>query len=289
MPCKPRYSIALIALSVCLLDSGYAAAQAAPVTIANPQAAVDAVIGMFTPNEAVNVETTGKPLHTTGSWGVQTKFSEGLPKACALARVPCAVVVYRVPEDKVVCEWTVGFVNVVETQPDGAIKHAMHVDVLDENETAARYTMKKAWSRGETTPRPVVFQRPEYPSIARTSGVSGVVTVRVVVGPDGLVKSVVATSGPPMLQAPVIAAVRQWKYNPIEIGQEPTSFRVDEHFSYNIKAPDFAAGMDPSGHVVLEQTDPHLDPGFRTNGVSSGAWMSCTGAGCQSAAPAVPK
>jgi TonB family protein len=282
-----RCSIALIVLSVFLLDSGYAAPQSTP-PVTDPKAAADAVIAMFTPNDAVNVEATGKPMPTTGSWGVQTKFPDGPPKVCSLAHVDCVVVVYRVPEDKLVCEWAVGFVNIVEPQPDGTIKHAMHVEVLDENDAAARYTLKKTWAKGET-PKPVEFQRPEYPSIARSAQVGGVVTVRIVVGPDGLVKSAVATSGPAMLQAPVLTAVRQWKFDPVQIGEQPTSFRVDEQFSYNIQKPNISAGMDPSGHVVLQEADPRLAPGFRSNGVSSGAWSACAATGCQSAAPDVPK
>ncbi len=285
-----RFSIASIALIACLFEPGPATSQATPSPVAEtPKAAVDAVISMFTPNDAVNVEATGKPMPTTGTWGAVTKFPSGQPKVCVLAHVDCVVVIYRVPEDKLVCEWAVGFVNVVEPQPDGTIKHASHVAVLDENDAAARYTLQKAWTKGET-PKPVVSQRPDYPSIARSAQVSGVVTVRIVVGPDGLVKSAVATSGPSMLQAPVLAAVRQWKYDPVQIGQQPTSFRVDQQFAYNLPKSSISAGMDPGGHVVVQEADPRLAPGFRSNGVSSGAWATCTAAtGCQAAAPDVPK
>jgi len=285
-----RFSIASIALIACLFEPGPAVSQATPSPAAEtPKAAVDEVISMFTPNDAVNVEATGKPMPTTGTWGAQTKFPDGQPKVCALAHVECVVVIYRVPEDNLVCEWAVGFVNVVEPQPDGTIKHATHVEVLDENDAAARYTLKKGWAKGEA-PKPVEFQRPDYPSIARSAQVGGVVTVTIVVGPDGLVKSAIATSGPSMLQAPVLAAVRQWKFDPLEIGQQPTSFRLDEQFAYNVQKPSISAGMDPSGHVVLQEADPRLDPGFRSNGVSSGAWATCTAAtGCQAAAPNVPK
>jgi TonB family protein len=283
-----RCSIALVVLSVFLFGSRYAAPQSTP-PVTDPKAAVDKVISMFTPNDVVNVEATGKPLPTTGSWGVQTKFPDGPPKVCALAHVDCVVVVYRVPEEKLVCEWAVGFVNVVEPQADGTIQHATHIEVLDENDAAARYTLQKAWAKGEA-PKPVEFQRPEYPSIARSAQVSGVVTVRLVVGPDGLVKSAVATSGPAMLQGPVLAAVRQWKFDPVQFGQLPTSFRIDEQFAYNAQKPNISAGMDPSGHVVLQEADPRLNPGFRSNGASSGAWATCTAAtGCQAAAPDVPK
>ena len=244
---------------------------------------------MFTLNLAVNLQSTGKPLPATGSWGAQTQFPTGPPKVCAQARIPCVKVLYRVPEQNIVCEWTLGVIKAVEPQPDGTIKHALHQLVLDENEAAARYTLRKAWAAGENRPTPTSFQRPDYPDIARNAGVGGVVVVRLIVGPDGLIKSAAPLGGPALLQPPVLDAVRHWKFDPLTIGQQPTSFQIDEQFAYNAAKPNTFADMDPSGKVMLEQTDSHLEPGFHTNGASSGSWATCSAVTCTQAAPSTPK
>jgi len=267
--------------------STVSAVAAAPVSIA-PGAAVKSILTMFTLNPSVNVEAAGKPLPATGSWGAQTQFPGGPPKPCVEARVPCVRVIYRVPEMNVVCEWILGLLVVVAPQADGTMGHATRSIVLDENEAAARYTLRKAWAHGEAMPHPTKVQNPEYPKIAIDASVGGVVAVRLVVGPDGAVKSVVPLAGPPMLQVPVLEAVRHWKFDPLSIGGQPTSFQLDEQFSYKAPRANTFAGMDPSGHVVIPQTDPHEEPGFRTDGVSSGQWSSCSAVTCAAAAPDVP-
>jgi TonB family protein len=243
---------------------------------------------MFTPNPAVNVGATGKPLPMTGTWGVQMKFPDGPPKACVVARIPCLKVIYRVPEENTVCDWTLGMITAVEPQPDGTIKHAIHEVLLDENEAAALYTLKKDWVRGEARPKPVVYQAAEYPEIAHNAHIGGVVGVRITVGPDGLVKNVEATSGPAVLQSTVVAAVKQWKYDPLAIGQRPTSFRVEASFSFKISGPNIAAGMNPSGKIMVPEDDPHYAHGLRQNGVATGGWDSCSAVGCTAAAPLTP-
>ena len=265
-----------------------ASASVTPALKIEPKAAVESVLAMFNINPAVNVEPTGKPLPATGSWGAQLQFPAGPPKVCAQAHVPCLKVLYRVPEDKIVCEWTLGYVTAVEPQPDGTVRHATHQVVLDENDAAARYTLKIGWGRGEARPNPTFYRQPDYPTMARNANVGGAVAVRLVVGPDGLVKNVVAV-GPKLLQPAVIQAVQQWKFDPLSIGQQPTSFQIDTQFNYNAAKPNMTAGMDPSGQVMLQEADPHLQQGFRSNGASTGGWSSCNSAGCSIASPETPK
>jgi TonB family protein len=263
---------------------------AAVPEVADPKAAVAAIISMFTPNDLVSVPGVGKPLAMTGTWGAQTRFPSGVPHACALARVPCIKVIYNVPEDKIMCEWLIGYLVAVETQPDGSIKHAVHQVVLDENDAAARYTVRKAWSRGESRPKPVFSKAPVYPAIAQAAGIEGVVQVRMVVGPDGSVISAAPIGGPKMLQETTVEAVRQWKFDPPVIGAQPTSYRIDQYFTYNHGRPDFSSDMDPSGKVMNQNSDPHFAPGFSSSGAASGQWESCTAAtGCVNAAPPTPQ
>lgn len=59
-----------------------------------------------------------------------------------------------------------------------------------------------------------VLQKPEYPARARTEGVSGKVTVAIVVNRQGRVVSARALTGAPLLKAAAVAAARQSKFLP---------------------------------------------------------------------------
>jgi len=253
--------------------------------VLDPSAAVKSVIGMFTPNDLVNVPALGKPLPLTGTWGAQTRFPNGYPAPCARAAVPCIKVIYNLPEAKITCEWTLGYLVAVEPQPDGTIKHAVHEIVLDENADAAHYTMRKSWSRGDTRPHAIVTKSPIYPAIAAAANIGGVVAVRLVIGPDGSVVNAAAIGGSSLLQPAVLEAVRQWKFDPPHVGSQPTSYRVDEYFGFNNGHPDFSDAMDPSGKVMMQNSDPHMEPGFTSQGTSGEQWESCTAVTCVHATP----
>jgi TonB family protein len=59
--------------------------------------------------------------------------------------------------------------------------------------------------------------KPEYPSIAKTIGLSGTVLLRAVIGTDGEVHSLEVLSGNPILAQAAYAAVRQWRYRPTQL------------------------------------------------------------------------
>src|SRR5437879_6033742 len=62
---------------------------------------------------------------------------------------------------------------------------------------------------------------PVYPDDARQAKVQGNVTLHVIVGPDGSVKSLKVLSGPSSLAPAAAAAVRQWRYKPYLINGKP--------------------------------------------------------------------
>ena len=63
--------------------------------------------------------------------------------------------------------------------------------------------------------RKVVTQvTPQYPALARTMRIAGVVKVDVLVAPNGTVKSLEVKGGHPMLAESAQNAVRQWKWAP---------------------------------------------------------------------------
>jgi TonB family protein len=63
--------------------------------------------------------------------------------------------------------------------------------------------------------------QPEYPEDARQKPISGTVVLHVVVAADGTVKKVEHVSGPHELMDSSIAAVKQWRYRPTLLNQQP--------------------------------------------------------------------
>ncbi len=55
---------------------------------------------------------------------------------------------------------------------------------------------------------------PQYPSLARTMNIQGVVRAEVVVAPNGTVKSVEIKGGHPLLAQVAQNALREWKWEP---------------------------------------------------------------------------
>lgn len=68
--------------------------------------------------------------------------------------------------------------------------------------------------------------RPEYPPEALLEHVSGLVTVRCVVGTDGKIKKVIASRGPALLCPSAIEAVQQFVYEPATRGGQPIESEI---------------------------------------------------------------
>jgi TonB family protein len=74
---------------------------------------------------------------------------------------------------------------------------------------------------------------PEYPLAARQARVQGSVVISAVVGADGHIKSAKPVSGPPLLQNPAVAAVKQWVYKPATLNGIPveSETRIELNFT----------------------------------------------------------
>lgn len=74
---------------------------------------------------------------------------------------------------------------------------------------------------------------PIYPSVALAQRLEGAVDLHTIIGPDGTVQSVEATSGNPVLVGAAETAVRQWRFQPVLLNGEPitvdTTITVDFH------------------------------------------------------------
>lgn len=76
---------------------------------------------------------------------------------------------------------------------------------------------------------------PQYPALAKSMRVSGVVRLAVVVGRDGHIAGVRVLEGHPMLRASAVDAVKQWVYSPTYLNGQPVEIEasVDVNFTLN--------------------------------------------------------
>ncbi|MGA9062955.1 MAG: TonB family protein [Terracidiphilus sp.] len=62
---------------------------------------------------------------------------------------------------------------------------------------------------------------PVYPVDAKKAHVQGTVVLKAVIGTDGTIKELTVVSGPEMLRQAALDAVRQWRYKPYLLNDEP--------------------------------------------------------------------
>ena len=62
---------------------------------------------------------------------------------------------------------------------------------------------------------------PLYPTLARQAGIQGQVLLQATIGRDGTIQNLQLVSGHPMLVGAAINAVRQWRYRPYLLNNEP--------------------------------------------------------------------
>jgi TonB family protein len=67
---------------------------------------------------------------------------------------------------------------------------------------------------------------PAYPAAARARKVSGVAVLSAIVSKTGTVKEVNLISGPEMLGAEAVKAIRQWRYEPYQVAGQPVDVRT---------------------------------------------------------------
>lgn len=63
----------------------------------------------------------------------------------------------------------------------------------------------------------IAYAEPAYPPQARTLGIQGKVVLDAVIGKDGIVQSLSARSGDPLLAESALQTVRHWAYRPTTV------------------------------------------------------------------------
>ena len=64
---------------------------------------------------------------------------------------------------------------------------------------------------------------PTYPAIAKAARIQGTVVLKATIGKDGTIQDLTVESGPPMLQASALDAVRRWRYRPTVLDGVPVA------------------------------------------------------------------
>jgi periplasmic protein TonB len=75
--------------------------------------------------------------------------------------------------------------------------------------------------------------RPAYPALAKAARVQGVVRLQAIIARDGLIENLQVVSGPPLLVQAALAAVRQWRYQPTLLSNQPVEVatEIDVNFT----------------------------------------------------------
>jgi protein TonB len=69
--------------------------------------------------------------------------------------------------------------------------------------------------------------QPIYPTLARQARIQGTVELRAVISKAGTIENLVLVHGHPMLSAAAIEAVRQWRYRPYLLNDEPIEVETE--------------------------------------------------------------
>lgn len=75
---------------------------------------------------------------------------------------------------------------------------------------------------------------PVYPSIAKSARVSGIVELHAVISKAGTVKDLSVVSGPSMLRQAAVEAVRNWRYKPYKLNNEPIEVETTIHVIFTL-------------------------------------------------------
>jgi periplasmic protein TonB len=69
--------------------------------------------------------------------------------------------------------------------------------------------------------------QPDYPLLARHARVQGQVVLRAIISRDGTIENLQVLSGHPMLVRAAVDAVRQWRYRPYLLNDEPVEVETE--------------------------------------------------------------
>jgi periplasmic protein TonB len=69
--------------------------------------------------------------------------------------------------------------------------------------------------------------QPVYPPLARQARVQGAVELRAIISKAGTIENLIVVRGHPMLARAAVEAVKQWRYRPYLLNNEPVEVETD--------------------------------------------------------------
>ena len=110
--------------------------------------------------------------------------------------------------------------------PGDGIAHGLGDDipvVIPRHPVAAKPLWVSHWDEGN-----IIYRvQPSYPPLARLARVQGAVELRAIISKAGTIENLVVVSGPPTLVKSAIEAVRQWRYRPYLLNNEPIEVETE--------------------------------------------------------------
>ncbi len=102
--------------------------------------------------------------------------------------------------------------------------------------SVAGYTGRLSVGASAQAAKLITRVQPEYPMMARQQGVSGIVTLRAIIGEDGSVKDLSVVSGDSMLAGAALNAVKKWKYQPTMVNGKPVEVTTEIQVIFQLRA-----------------------------------------------------
>ena len=75
---------------------------------------------------------------------------------------------------------------------------------------------------------------PQYPAIAKAARIQGTVVLQATISKSGSIENLRVVSGPPMLQAAAMDAVRSWRYRPYLLNGDPVEVETTVNVVFNL-------------------------------------------------------
>lgn len=76
--------------------------------------------------------------------------------------------------------------------------------------------------------------QPQYPSLARSARIEGMVVLQAIIDKDGTIQNLRLVSGHPLLVQAAMDAVRQWRYRPYELNHEPVEVETTIQVNFTL-------------------------------------------------------
>jgi periplasmic protein TonB len=123
---------------------------------------------------------------------------------------------------------TVGVVGSIGDRGRGVVRFGLGspIDVVappPPAPTPTRPLKISDWAEGNLIYR----VQPNYPPLARAARVQGAVELRAIISKTGTIENLVVVRGHPMLAGAALDAVRQWRYRPYRLNNEPIEVETE--------------------------------------------------------------